>query len=288
MCQWDHHSLRVDSRWPPCFGESHDGGHRRRLRFVRQQLGEHTCDVEHLGRVVEVRPGAGCILVRASIRDFDRRQHGIEPLGPRLRSRHFERHAGLRDLALGSDQALRERRLRKQECSGDLAGRESAHEPQRQRRARIRRNRRMATHEDQAQALVGNRRPLGRHGLLDFPLQLGCEPVLRPASSQRIDCAAIRRLIQPRRRIARRTFARPRFERTRAGIGERILCEIEIAKPRCERRDDASARFAEYQSERRARHPATSSGRISTAPVCESGTFFAIAIAASRSVASIR
>ncbi len=228
--------------------------------------------------------------MRTPVRDLDRCQHCIEPLGPGLRSRHFERHPGLRDLALGTNQALRERWLCKQEGSRDLARRQSAHESQRQRRARIGRNRRMTAHEDQAQALVRNRRPLVRHGwLFDCgSLQLRSEPVLGPAPSQRIDGAAIRRPIQPRRRIARRTFARPRFERTRARIRERIFGEIEVAKPRCERRDDAPARFSEYQPERRARHPATSSGRISTAPFCDSGTFFAMAIAASRSGTSIR
>jgi hypothetical protein len=73
-------------------------------------------------------PEPAASFVCAPVGDFDRRKHGIEPLGPRLGFRHFERHAGLRDLALGTNQALRERRLGKQERPGNLARRQSAHE----------------------------------------------------------------------------------------------------------------------------------------------------------------
>lgn len=83
-------------------------------------------------------------------------------------------------------------------------------------------------------------------------------------------------------------MARPSFGRSCAGIRESIFRDVEVTEAGCERGDNAPARLPCDAVERRAAHPPPSSGRISTAPSCNTGSFFAIAMAASKSGTSIR
>ena len=69
----------------------------------------------------------------------DHLQHRRQAAGALGATRHFERHAGLGERALGAHDALRDGRLRHQEGAGDLVGGEPAEQPQRQRDARLRR-----------------------------------------------------------------------------------------------------------------------------------------------------
>ena len=58
------------------------------------------------------------------------------------------------DLPLGADQTLRGRRFRLDERARDLARRQAAEGPQRQRLLRLGRQRGMAAHEEQPQPVV--------------------------------------------------------------------------------------------------------------------------------------
>src|ERR671922_612913 len=71
--------------------------------------------------------------------------------------RHADRDRGLADLALGADEPLRERWLGEQERTRDLGRLQAADEPERERDLRLRRERRVAAREDEAQPLVGDR-----------------------------------------------------------------------------------------------------------------------------------
>ena len=88
--------------------------------------------------------------------EIDHRQHGVEALGHVLRLGHGVGNAGVADLALGADQALRHRRRRHQKGARDLVGLEAAERAERQRDLRLERQRGMAAGEDQAKAIVGD------------------------------------------------------------------------------------------------------------------------------------
>jgi len=85
---------------------------------------------------------------------------------------------------------------------------------------------------------------------------------------------------------------RPRRGRPNTSFPERIFRDIEIAKTGRERTDNAPASFSRHlvqdsQTHCRAYAP-PSSGRISIEPSCNKGSFFAMAMAASKSGTSIR
>ena len=81
-------------------------------------------------------------------------EHGVEPLRQIGARRHFVGHPRVADLGFRADDALRDRRRRREERTGDLLGGQSADFAQRQRHLRIGRNCRMAAGEDQPQAVV--------------------------------------------------------------------------------------------------------------------------------------
>ena len=67
-----------------------------------------------------------------------------------------------------------------------------------------------------------------------------------------------------------------------------IHCQVQAAEPGSERGGNPPTRFPKYTIECGAVHPGPRTGRISIDPSCRTGTFFATAIAASRSGTSIR
>ena len=69
---------------------------------------------------------------------------------------HAVRRVVVAQLALGPHDALRHRRLRHEEGSGDLGGVEPAEQAQRERHLHVGRQRRVAAQEHEAQLVVGD------------------------------------------------------------------------------------------------------------------------------------
>jgi hypothetical protein len=171
--QQDRLALGIDARLGPRGLDLHERHQPMHLGLVFGEIGDDAAEAQRV--VAEQRPqplcpgGSRIALVEDEVDDLE---HRIEPLGPVLAARHLERHAGIGDGALGADDALRDRRFRDEESAGDLVGGEPAHEPERQRHARLGREDRVARGEDQPQQVVAHvvveRGVVVRHGLLFF------------------------------------------------------------------------------------------------------------------------
>lgn len=90
------------------------------LALVGQQIGQHGRQLQHLRRKACVLRLSGGILMGFRIGDLEAGQHGLQSFGPVLRCGQFEGHGSVADLALGSHQPLRKRRLLDQEGARDL------------------------------------------------------------------------------------------------------------------------------------------------------------------------
>ena len=149
------------------------------------------------------------------------------------------RDAGAGDLALRAHEPLLHRRLGGQERAGDLGRLQAAERPQRQRDARLRRERRMAAREDQPEPIV-------RDGaVVDLVLlargherlQLA-HLVLEPAGApDPVDRLVPGRRRDPRTGVAGQPALRPDLERDQERVLDRLLGEVEVAEDADERRD---------------------------------------------------
>ena len=119
----------------------------------RRQPGKDAAEPQRF--LAKLRPdqvvagGRRIALVEDQVEDVEHRR---QPLGAVRAARHLERHAGLRQRALGAHDALRDGRLGDEEGAGDLLGGQAAEQPQRQRDARLGRKHRMAGGEDRGSA----------------------------------------------------------------------------------------------------------------------------------------
>ena len=127
------------------------------LGLLRRQLGEDAAEAQRF--VAERRPhpvvagGGGVALVEDEVDDPEHRR---EPRGAVGAARHLEGHALGGERALGADDALRDGRLRDEECAGNLVGGQAAEQPERERDARLGGEHGMAGGEDQAQQVVAH------------------------------------------------------------------------------------------------------------------------------------
>ncbi len=110
------------------------------------------------------------------------------------------------------------------------------------------------------------------------------------APAQRIEGTTLRDPVEPGGWVPRPPAGSgPSRRRPCAGLGERLLRNVEVAEAGGERGNDAPARLPRRAVERGGAHPpGKSSGLISTAASCNTGSFLAMAIAASRSGTSIK
>ena len=92
-----------------------------RLGLPRQRRGDDACEPQGVVGEVAVcgRIAAGDEM-RLAVHHRDDSQHDVETLGPLGRLGDPQRNAGGSDLALGADDALRDRRLGSQGRAGDL------------------------------------------------------------------------------------------------------------------------------------------------------------------------
>ena len=230
--------------------------------------------------------------------DVDDGEHGVDAGGQLLDGRYPIRDARRSDLLLGPGETRRHRRLTDQEGPGHLGRREPADETERQRDLRIGRDGRMATGEDQSQAIVDDRWRLElaglgrRHGLDE---QGQGSPVRGPAP-QDVDGAPPGHGGQPRARIGRQARGGPGGERAGIRILDTLLRQVDVPGDPHRRgeheRPLATVRVGDRRLDRRVGgSPVAQSkvliGRTSTPPN-GMGICLAKASASSRSVASTR
>ena len=221
-------------RRAPRVVQQHQGQQADRLR-LGQQVDEQPAQANGFTGQVRARQRVAARCRVAFVEDqVDDVQHRVEPIGQLGEGRYLVRNAGVADLAFGAHDALRQRRGRRQERARDLFGFEPAHLAQRQRDAGVRAQRRVAAGEDQAEAVVFDALVLVCHAgcrdgleLLGHAAQRGIEPGVPP---QLVDCLESSGRDQPRARVLRHAFARPRVERRRERVVHRFLGPIEIAE----------------------------------------------------------
>ena len=200
--------------------------------------------------------------------------------------RHAERDAGGLDLALRPHQPLRHRRLRDQERAGDLAGRQAAERPERERDLRVERERRVTAREDELEPFIGERGRVHRvlHRLRHLE-QAGLRDQ-RAVAADAVDGSVARGRDQPRAGVGRDPVPWPALRGDRERLLRGFLGEVEVAEEADQGSEDASPLIAEDLFEDRYH---STIGRTSTAPPRRAaGTFAASSIAASRSSASNR
>lgn len=233
---------RASAKWD-------SGGQRRYLRIVRYQVLKQPSEAEHLRNESGALADASGIGMGEGIGDLHRRQHRVQPLGPALRQRHFERYASLGDLALGADQPLSECRLRHQKGARNLVGVKPAHRLERQRHPRLLGEGRVTADEDQPQPFVGDEAGI-EHLLSLLVVGLGQQRALGSSmalahrtSAQQVDRGARGGAIKPGRRVIRRA-RQPCGDGPRARLRIGLFGQIKVAEAGGEGGDHASARCA--------------------------------------------
>ena len=187
-------------------------------------------------------------------------------------------------MRLRAHQALRHRRLRHEECAGDLVRRKAAEGPQRERDLGVERQRGVTAGEDELQSLVGDLRLvqlilLGLRHLEQAGLRRQ-----RSIAPDAVDRPVAGRGQQPGARVVRRPVAGPALGGDRERLLGGLLGELEVAEEADQVGEDAAPLVAEDLLER-SYH--STIGRTSTAPPRRAaGTRAASSIAASRSSAS--
>ena len=205
------------------------------LGLVRHQTGQDTAEPQRLLAQLGTHPvlAARCrvALVEDEVDDLEHRSQTGGELGA---ARHLDGDARLGQGPLGADDPLSDGRFRDEECMGDLVGRQSAEQAQRQRHAGLGRENRMAGREHEAEEVVpdlvveccievGLRCRLLRLDLTSERLVLARE---QGASAQAVDRAMLRGGHEPGARVVRDACLRPLLERR----DERILREL-LGKP---------------------------------------------------------
>ncbi len=174
----------------------------------------------------------------------DHGEHSIQPFRQVARLRHDVRNARIPDLALRSHQTLRHRRAGNQKSPRDLVGIQAAKRAQGQRHLRLRGQRRVATGENQAKAIVGDllrvvvrllRRPAeARHYI---GLQFFLKPPLPPHA---VDGLVASRLDDPCSREFGHAGRRPLVHSGRKRFLSRLFGRIEVPEQPNQRGDDSA------------------------------------------------
>ena len=206
--------------------------------------------------------------------EVDDGEHGAEPVGQLVVGRDFHAHALLAQRALGAHEPLRDRGRRREQRPRDLLHAQAADEAQRERDARLGRERRMAAREHEAEPLVGYRRVA--LGLDRAPQRLELHGLAlalarHPPAAQPVDGAIARRADDPGTRVVWQAVARPALQRRGERVLDDLLGEVEVADAAREDSDgppeplpvEPADRLA-LQRRRRAHICAT--GRTSIAP----------------------
>ena len=290
--QDDELAVRVDPRRAAGVVEEHEGEHAQRLGLVRHEAAQDPTQADGLGGQVapnQVGPRGGRIpLVEEEV---EHRQHRGRPFHQPMGRRHGERNAGMADLPFGPHEPLGHRCLGHEEGPGDLRRRHARQRAQGERHLCLERERRVATREHEAEAVVGYvplprqlRRARVHERYLPFLGRAHAGPA-RP-----IDGAVAGHRREPRSGAARYAVAGPALQRGGEGILRALLGEIPVAGQPDQGRNDPAPLGVERIGDGRldlGRH-ISQIGLTSTEPSLAPGIRAATSIASSRSLQSTR
>ena len=140
----------------PRFGEAHQRGETEDLGLVGQQVGQHQCQMQRLGRQGVDRRALRRELPVDRVGAVHGLQHRGQPLGEVFAFGQHEGDAGVANAFLGPHQALRHCGGFDGEGLGDGGGLHAEHRLQHQRRADVRGDGGMGAHQHELQPPVRN------------------------------------------------------------------------------------------------------------------------------------
>ena len=237
--------------------------------LIRKEFGQDPRQVQNFRGIAGVGARPSRIFIGLGIGDFERGQNRFKPLDPVGGTRHIERHSGIRYLALGSNETLRQGGFANEKCARYFLNREAANQSKRQCNARIRRYSGVAANENQPQSFIWNGRAIVRlrYRSRGFQRQkFRSQPLPRSLTSKGVERATFRDPIKPSAWIVWNPDTWPGFQGCYARLGEGVFCQIQVAKTGRERGDDAPTRFPDNAIESRVVHVPPRSGRISIEP----------------------
>ena len=232
-----------------------------RLGVVADVLHEHPSQTQRV--LAEVRPhqvvagGGRVALVEDEVDDVAHRGESLGELRP---AGHLERQPGLAERPLRPDDPLRDRRLRDEESTGDLDGRQSAEQPQRQRDAALDRQHGIAGDQDETQHVVA-------HSVVDLRLEVRIDPLAldlerrqalvlacdERAAPDHVDRTVARHGLEPGPRTVRDARLRPLFERSDERVLRELLGHADVTHDAHEPAHEASRLRPEDLTDRRVR-----------------------------------
>ena len=208
------------------------------FRLLARKLGQYPAEAERLLAKLRAHPvvagGGGIALVEDQVDD---RKHGRQPGREFVPVRNLERHILLAQGPFGADDPLSDGRLRDQERTRDLVGRQSAKQAQRERDARFGGKHRVAGGEHKAQEIVANlivergieiglRRLLLNLKLITELLMLSFEQLV---AAEKIDRSMLRGGHEPGAGIVRDARLWPLIERCDEGLLREVLGYADVA-----------------------------------------------------------
>jgi len=220
---------------PAAVVQQHQREQAEHFGLVREQVREHSCQANRLAREIMPRQvvtgGRRVTLVEHEV---DHREHRRESLGDRGGRGDFVGNAGVSNLAFGPDEALRHRRLGRQEGAGDLVGRQPAQGAQRQGHLGVLGQCRVTAREHQPQPLVGQLGVLGELVERGFGLGERLE-LVAPLGPSSLATDAIERPVagdrrQPRAGTIGNPVSRPPIQCGRQRVMQHVLGELEVAE----------------------------------------------------------
>ena len=215
----------------------------------RQQRGQPLRVAGEVSSLAGVTGRCQVALVEDQVEDA---QH-LTQAGRQLRAvGHPVRDRRVTDLALGTNEALRDRGLGYEERARHRGGLEAADRPKRERDLGLPVQRRMAAREEEPQAVIGAHRPSGRDRCIHLGGLRGqlahAFPVSRVAP-QPVDRLAPRRGHEPCAGVVRDAVGRPVLERRHRRVLDQLLREVPVAEDPDERRRQPAALLAQDGTE---------------------------------------
>src|ERR1700674_4528315 len=208
--QQDWLTRRVHARSRARRLDLHERDQAVNLRLLRSELGQDTPETKSVlaeGRSHPVATGGRRVsFVEDEVDDLE---HRGQTGGELTAAGDLERDVRLRQSPLGPDDSLGDGRLRDEECTRDLLGRQASKQSERERNARLGRKNRMAGYKHEAQEVVADviveRDVEIRHGHLLLGLELATKLLvlaLKPfVSAEHVDRAVLCSSHEPSARV---------------------------------------------------------------------------------------